>query len=60
MPILRGMYTIHIPLFWDVMSFAFYILVGGGYLPFQKVFMYVRHRELKGIKAAHVIDHADL
>jgi hypothetical protein len=54
------MYTIHIPLFWDVMSFAFYILVGGGYLPFQKVFMYVRHRELKGIKAAHVIDHADL
>jgi hypothetical protein len=49
---LPGMLTIYSTFFWGVMSFASYILVGGFYLPFQKVFMYVLYRELKGVKAA--------
>jgi hypothetical protein len=48
---LPRMFTIYSPLFWDVMSFAFYILVGGFYLPFQKVFLYLLYRQLKDLKA---------
>jgi len=48
---LPRMFTIYSPLFWDVMSFAFYILIGGFYLPFQKAFLYVLYRELKDLKA---------
>ncbi len=48
---LPGMLTIYSRFFWEVVSFAFYILVGGVYLPFQKVFLYLLYKELKDLKA---------
>lgn len=56
---LSGMFTIYSRFFWGVMFFAFYILVGGFYLPFQRVFMYVLYRELKGVKAARDDESAE-
>jgi hypothetical protein len=49
---LPGMFTIHSGFFWGVMFFASFILVGGFYLPLQRVFIYVLYRELKDVKAA--------
>jgi hypothetical protein len=46
-----GMLTIYSGSFWMVMIFAFLILAGGFYLPFQKVFLYLLYRELKDLKA---------
>ena len=48
---LPGMLTIYSGSFWSFMSFAFYILTGGFYLPFQKVFVYLVYKELKDLKA---------
>jgi hypothetical protein len=46
-----GMFTIHSGFFWMVMIFAFLILAGGFFIPFQKVFLYLLYKELKGLKA---------
>ncbi|MDP4161212.1 MAG: hypothetical protein Q8911_15880 [Bacillota bacterium] len=48
---LPGVFTIYSPLFWGVVSLAFYILVGGFYVPFQKVYLYILYKELKNLKA---------
>jgi hypothetical protein len=47
-----GMFTVYGPHFWGMLSFWFFILVGGFYLPFQKVVMYLLYGELKDVKAA--------
>jgi hypothetical protein len=46
-----GMFTIYSDSFWTVMVFAFLILEGGFFIPFQKVFLYLLYRELKDLKA---------
>jgi hypothetical protein len=47
-----GMFTVYGPHFWVMLYFWFFILVGGFYLPFQKVVMYLLYRELKDVKDA--------
>ncbi len=48
---LPGMLTIYSRYFWDSVLVAFYILVGGFYLAYQKVFLYLLYLELKNRKA---------
>ena len=47
-----GMFTVYGSHFWVMLYFWFFMLVGGFYLPFQKVVMYLFYRELKEAKAA--------
>jgi len=47
-----GMFSIYGFHFWAMLYLLFFMLVGGFYLPFQKVFMYLFYRELKDAKAA--------
>jgi hypothetical protein len=49
---LPGMLSIYSPHFWLLLYFCFFIPVGGFYLPFQKVVMYVLYRELKDVQTA--------
>jgi hypothetical protein len=46
-----GMFTIYGFHFWVMLYLLFILLVGGFYLPFQKVFMYLFYREIKDAKA---------
>ena len=47
-----GMFSIYRSHFWVMLYSCSFILVGGFYVPFQKVVMYVFYRELKDVKAA--------
>ncbi len=51
-PLQLPMFTIYSKIFWSAIPFGFYLVVGGFYIPFQEVFMYLLYRDLKDLKTA--------